>query len=69
MIWRTTFGDEVTSGDLVALSVLKHSDAVGRIVAETDNGHVQCALIRGGNRAAGVFVAVEPDQLLVKVYR
>lgn len=68
MNWTTRANEPVGIGDLVALSVLKHADAVGRIVAEVDNGHIQCVLIRGGNAIPGMFVRVEPDQLLVKVY-
>jgi hypothetical protein len=68
-IWTTRANETVRIGDLVALSVLRHADAVGRIVAEADRGRIQCELVRGGNHARGKLVHVEPDQLLVKVYR
>lgn len=44
MIWRTTFGDEVTSGDVVALGILSNPDAVGRIVGPGRGGRVECLL-------------------------
>lgn len=66
--WITWAKEAVQVGDLVALSVLKHSDAVGRIVGETDHGRIQCVLIRGGNGKPGDTIIVEPGQLLVKVY-
>lgn len=68
-IWTTRADEPVEVGDLVALSVLKYADAVGRIVAESPGGQVQCVLLRGGRPgSAGTTVLVEPDQLLVKVY-
>lgn len=69
MKWTTRADESVGIGDLVALSVLKHADAVGRIVAEADDDRIQCVLIRGGNAKPGMFVKVEADQLLVRVYR
>ncbi|WP_020519396.1 hypothetical protein [Catelliglobosispora koreensis] len=66
--WTTRADEQVSFGDLVALSVLAHSDAVGRIVAEGDNGKIQCVLVRGGTTKAGDFVTVEEEQLLVRVY-
>lgn len=68
-VWTTRANELVGIGDMVALSVLAHSDAVGRIVAEADRGLIQCVLIRGGNCEPGAFVRVEEDQLLVRVYR
>lgn len=68
-MWTTRANEVVGIGDLVALSVLRHSDAVGRIVAQADSGHIQCILIRGGNCQPGHVVHVEEDQLLVRVYR
>lgn len=69
MKWTTRANEVVGIGDLVALSVLKHSDAVGRIVAEADDGRIQCVLIRGGNCQPGFFVTVDEDQFLIRVYR
>ena len=68
MNWATRANETVQVGDLVALSVLKHADAVGRIVAEADDDKVECELVRGGNHASGTFITVERDQLLVKVH-
>ncbi|WP_203914408.1 hypothetical protein [Rhizocola hellebori] len=67
-VWTTRADEPVGPGDLVALSVLAHSDAVGRIVAGADDGTIQCLLVRGGNAKAGTFVHVEADQLLVRVF-
>ncbi|HCT78596.1 MAG TPA: hypothetical protein DGG94_16790 [Micromonosporaceae bacterium] len=67
-LWTTRANESVSIGDLVALSVLAHSDAVGRIVAQADDGRIQCILVRGGTAKPGTFVNVEADQLLVKVY-
>lgn len=69
MKWTTRANEIVGIGDLVALSVLKYSDAVGRIVTEADDDRIQCVLVRGGNCQPGFFVTVEEDQLLVRVYR
>lgn len=66
--WITRGKERVGIGDLVALSMLKHSDAVGRILGPVGEGLVLCELIRGGNKAAGKTVVVEPDQLLVRVW-
>lgn len=68
MSWQTRANESVGIGDLVALSVLKHADAVGRIVAEADDGRIQCLLIRGGNNARDKTVKVDADQLLVRVW-
>lgn len=68
-IWITRANELVGHGDLVALSVLKHADAVGRIVAQRDSGLIQCVLVRGNRVKPGEFVEVGEDQLLVRVYR
>jgi len=68
-IWTTRAKELVGVGDLVAVSLLAHADAVGRIVAETGEGQVQCLLVRGGSAGPGAFVTVEEDQLLVRVFR
>ena len=68
-IWTTRANETVRHGDLVALSVLKHADAVGRIVAATDLGLIQCELVRGGSVYPGAYIEVEESQLLVRVYR
>jgi len=66
--WTTRSHEHVDTGDLVALSLLRYSDAVGRIVGEAGDGRVQCVLIRSSSGRSGDRVTVEPDQLLVKVY-
>lgn len=67
-IWTTRADELVSFGDLVALGVLAHANAVGRIVAETQNGKIKCVLVRGGSADPGTFLTVEEDQLLVRVY-
>lgn len=67
-VWTTRADEQVGLGDLVALSVLRYSDAVGRIVAEADEGKIRCVLVRGSNCRAGDMVTVEADQLLVRVF-
>lgn len=67
-IWTTRAGEHVGLGDLVALSLLAHSDAVGRIVAEVDGYQVQCELVRGSRIKLGHRVAVDESQLLVRVF-
>jgi hypothetical protein len=67
-VWTTRADEQVGFGDLVALSVLKHADAVGRIVAEADEGKIRCVLVRGSNCQPGDVVTVDADQLLVKVF-
>ncbi|GIH07110.1 hypothetical protein Rhe02_51770 [Rhizocola hellebori] len=67
-IWTTRANEPVGFGDLVAISVLKHADAVGRIVARRDSGRIQCVLVRGSSVKPGEFVEVEEDQLLVRVF-
>lgn len=66
-IWTTRANEMVSLGDLVALSVLDHADAVGRIVAQRDSGLIQCVLVRGSSVKPGEFVEVEEDQLLIRV--
>lgn len=68
-IWETRAQELVGIGDMVALSVLAHSDAVGRIVAEAADKKIQCVLVRGSNCKPGDFVTVDAEQLLVRVYR
>ena len=65
--WTTRADELVGVGDLVALSVLAHPDAVGRIVGAADDGKVQCLLVRGSNAKAGTVVRLDTDQLLVRV--
>lgn len=67
--WTTRAKEPVRCGDLVALSVLRHADAVGRIVAEADDGQIKCLLVRGSHTEPGEFVTVDEDQLLVRVFR
>lgn len=40
-IWTTRAQQLVGIGDMVALGVVEHSDAVGRITAETEDGLIQ----------------------------
>ena len=67
-VWTTRAHETVGIGDLVALSVLAHADAVGRIIAEADHGQIHCVLVRG-NGKPGTHLHIDPDQLLVKVYQ
>jgi len=67
-LWTTQFDELVGIGDDVALSLLEHSDAVGRIVAKTDDGDIQCLLVRCRSCQRGRMVTVREDQLLVRVY-
>lgn len=67
-VWTTRANELVSFGDLVALSVLRHADAVGRIVAEADSGLIKCVMVRGSSVKPGDFIEVEEDQLLVRVY-
>ncbi len=68
-VWTTRADELVGFGDLVALGVLRHADAVGRIVAETDRGLIQCLILRGNHLTPGEFIEVEEDQLLIRVFR
>lgn len=67
-VWTTRADEPVGPGDLVALSVLSHADAVGRIVASTDLDLIRCVLVRGGHAKPGAVIEVEEEQLLVRVY-
>lgn len=67
-LWTTRSNELVGIGDLVALSLLDHSDPVGRIVAKADNGHVQCVLVRCNTCEPGIFVYAEEDQLLLRIW-
>ncbi|HEX6686827.1 MAG TPA: hypothetical protein VF062_28940 [Candidatus Limnocylindrales bacterium] len=44
MIWQTHQGDNVTTGDVVALGILGNPDAVGLIVGPGTKGRVECLL-------------------------
>lgn len=66
--WTTRADEQVGIGDLVALSLLAHSDAVGHIVAEADEGRVRCVLVRGSKVKPGTVITVEEEQLLVHVH-
>ncbi|GIH10268.1 hypothetical protein Rhe02_83350 [Rhizocola hellebori] len=68
-VWTTRADELVSFGDLVALSVLDRSDAVGRIVAAHDEGLIQCVLVRGNSVRPGELVEVEEHQLLLRVFR
>ena len=67
-IWTTQFDELVGIGDDVALSLLEHSDAVGRIVAKAEDGQIQCLLVQCHSCPPGRMVTVSEDQLLVRVY-
>lgn len=65
-LWTTRSAELVGIGDTVALSVLEHADAIGRIVAKTDDDQIQCLLVCHTNKP-GAFVTVGEDQLLLRV--
>ncbi len=65
--WVTRCGDRVGVGDTVALSVLTHADAIGRIVGAGEGGQVRCALVCHG--CMPCQVAVDEDQLLLRMAR
>ena len=67
-IWRTGANEEAGPGDLVALSLVYHADAVGRIIGRAGDDLVECELIRGRRVTVGKKVQVAADQLLVRVY-
>lgn len=69
MKWTTQANEYVGVGDLVALWVAGHRDAVGRIVAEASNGLIECVLERGGYAKPGLRMTVAEDQLLIRVRR
>jgi hypothetical protein len=64
-VWTTASGETVTVGDQVALRLLEHPDAIGRIMAETPDGRIECVLVQCGSCPAGGRVSVEEDQLLL----
>jgi len=63
--WTAVSGEIVTVGDQVALRLLEHPDAIGRIMAETPEGRIECVLVHCGSCQAGGRVTVEEDQLLL----
>lgn len=66
MNWLTRQGDEVTVGDLVALSVLSFPDAKGRILGAAGDGRIVCVL--GDNddpHGTRPRLAVEEDNLVM----
>ncbi len=65
--WVTRSAELVGVGDMVALSVLGHADAVGRIVGEAEDGQVRCALTCHGCMPGQVVVG--EDQLLLRMAR
>jgi hypothetical protein len=67
-VWTARANEPVGPGDLVALSVLAHADAVGRIVSAGGLNLIQCVVVRGGSAKPGSVIEVEEDQLLVRVY-
>ncbi len=44
MNWRTVFGDEVTTGDVVALGIIGNPSAVGLIVGPGQDGRIECLI-------------------------
>ncbi|HZM76649.1 MAG TPA: hypothetical protein VFC19_13030 [Candidatus Limnocylindrales bacterium] len=69
-LWTTRSAELVGIGDTVALSVPGHADAVGRIIAKTDDDQIQCLLVCHTSRHTarpGRFVNVDEDQLLLRV--
>ena len=64
-LWTTRARELVGIGDTVALSVLGHADAIGRIVAKTADDRIQCLLVCH-QRQPGSFVTVDEDQLLLR---
>lgn len=68
-VWTCRSNELVGIGDAVALSVLNRADAVGRIVAKTNDDRIQCLLVgRHGSCSPGWFVTVDEDQLLLRLY-
>jgi len=66
-VWTTRSSELVGIGDTVALSVLGHADAIGRLVAKADDDRIQCLLVCHTCRP-GTFVKVDEDQLLLRVH-
>jgi hypothetical protein len=65
-IWTTRSRELVGIGDTVALSVLGHADAIGRIVAKTDDDQIQCLLVCHACSSKS-FIAVDEGQLLLRL--
>ncbi|HEX6684548.1 MAG TPA: hypothetical protein VF062_17220 [Candidatus Limnocylindrales bacterium] len=65
-VWTTRSAELVGIGDTVALSLLGHADAIGRIVARTDDDQIQCLLVCHSCKPDS-FVTVEEDQLLLRI--
>ena len=65
-LWTTRSEELVGIGDTVALSVLGHADAVGRIVAKTAEDQIRCLLVCHTYRP-NTIVNVDEDQLLLRV--
>jgi hypothetical protein len=65
-LWTTRSAELVGVGDTVALSVLEHADAIGRIIARTGGGRIRCLLVCHSCRP-GKFVIVDEDQLLLRL--
>lgn len=63
----TQAGEQVGWGDLVALDVLLHPDAIGCIVGGDESGDIQCVLVRCGHCKPGRVVTVAKDQILLRV--
>lgn len=66
-LWTTRCQELVGFGDTVALSLVAGADAIGRIVAETADGQIQCLLVRCHACPPGSMVSVDEDQLLLRV--
>jgi hypothetical protein len=67
-VWTTRAHELVGLGDLVALSVLSYSDAVGHIAADDGDGEIRCVVVRGSAWPAGESVTVKEHQLLARVF-
>ena len=65
-VWTTRSDELVGIGDTVALSVLGHADAIGRIVAKTADDKIQCLLVCHTGRP-NTIINVYEDQLLLRV--
>lgn len=69
MKWTTQFGDVVTVGDLVALSLTGHPDARGVIVGDAGDGRASCVLTECGRCAGYPTVEVEDFNLAMLIKR
>jgi hypothetical protein len=67
--WTTRSGEIVRCGDLVALSLLEHPDAIGQVQGEAGDGQVSCMLVHCKSCRPGRLVAVQEDQLLLLMRR